>query len=68
MINLKNFAYPEGINTPKDMIEYICAVYSIEHSDLLYETIKQICIMSQTAEYEGWFEDYFDEWINKEQN
>lgn len=62
-IKLKNYIYPEGIYTPKDMIDYLCAVYGIDKPDLLISTIKEICSQSQRAEYDGWFEDYFDEWI-----
>ena len=67
-IKLENHLYPEGIYTPKDMIDYVCAVYGIEIPDLLISTIKEICIQSQKAEYEGWFADYFDEWIVKPKN
>jgi hypothetical protein len=62
-IKLNNHVYPEGIYTPKDMIDYVCAVYGIETPDLLISTIKEICVQSQKAEYSGLFESYFDEWI-----
>jgi hypothetical protein len=65
-MKLENFMYPEGINNPKKMIDYVCAVYGIENADLLIATIKEICVQSQRAEYDGWFSDYFDEWILKE--
>ena len=64
-IKLENCIYPEDIFTPKDMIDYVCAVYGIDTPGLLISTIKEICTQSQKAEYEGWFSDYFDEWINK---
>jgi hypothetical protein len=62
-IKLENHIYPEGIFTPKDMIDYVCAVYGIDKPDLLISTIKEICSQSQGVEYYGWFDDYFDEWI-----
>ena len=65
-IILKNFLYPDGIYSPQDMIDYLCAVYGIEEKSLLEETIKQIAIFSQKSEYSGWFEDYYDEWVLKQ--
>ena len=67
-IKLQNHFYPDGIYTPKDMIDYVCAAYGIDTTDLLISTIKEICIQSQKAEYEGFFADYFDEWIVKPKN
>lgn len=64
---LKGFIYPEAIETPNDMIEYVCAVYGIpiKNNALLKATIKRICELSIQQEYEGWFEDYFEEFIHK---
>ena len=50
-------------NCPNDIIESITKVYEINDKDFLISAIRKITTLSQKAQYQGWFEDYFDEWI-----
>lgn len=66
-IKKEGMIYPDGITTPKEAIEYVASVYGIKDNEngLLFETFRKLCALSVSAQYDGWFEDYFDEWINK---
>ncbi len=55
--------YPDNINTPNEMIEYLESVYGIDEDSnkLLRVTIAKICSLAINSEYTGWFEDYYHE-------
>lgn len=55
--------YPDNIETPLEMIQYLEDVYNIneESNVLLRETIKRLCIESVKEQYSGWFEDHYEE-------
>lgn len=60
--------YPDNIETPLEMIQYLEDVYGIdeESNNLLRETIKHLCVESVKEDYEGWFEEHYNEnFLNK---
>jgi hypothetical protein len=65
-IKIEGFLYPENIKTPKDMIDYVLAVYGIsdDSKGLIEATIKEICIKALKFNYDGWFEDSYNNFLN----
>ena len=64
---MKQLMYPDEVNTPREKIDYIMAVYGIKEEDapLLESTIKDIAISLFKESPYGWIEDHYEEFLTK---